>query len=163
MSEKLKLPKLLVENLPLFINTAAETLESFTGISAKKVTHGIMPFRTDIPNNFIYAIMRFKQDLQGHFILAFPRSVASKTMEGLLGEAVSEENIEELKDGVGEFCNIITGSCKTNLQKKRISINFFLPQTYDYPDGVLIVVGDTPGLWIELEFDGSPVFIFLSY
>lgn len=162
MPEKLKLPKLLIENLPLFINTAAETLESFTGVTAKKVTHGIMPFRTDLPHNFIFAVMRFKEDLQGHFILAFPRSVASKTMEGLVGEAVSEDNIEELKDGVGEFCNIITGACKTNLQKKRIRISFFLPQTYDYIDGVLLVIGDDPGLWIELELEGSPVYIFLS-
>jgi CheY-specific phosphatase CheX len=123
------LSKTLVSNLPIFVNTAVDTLTSITALEASKVSHEITMFE---PSNFldnICSVMEFHGEIDGYFLLMFPEVLAKKAIESMLQEKLKEENLlEDLLDGISEFCNIITGSIKTALSKKGINLTFDLPK-----------------------------------
>lgn len=158
----LPLSKVLVQNLPIFMDTAVETLVSFTGLEAKKTAHQIKPFATKLEGDVITAMMHFKGDVGGHFVLVFPRKVAIVALEAMLGENIKPNDNEAIMDGVGEFCNIITGSAKTKLSKKSIKVIFDLPKTFTALQPLIANIGDENGIWIDMQLDGNPFYMFIT-
>jgi len=159
---KLSLSKNVIMNLPIFMNKAAETLCSFTGLEAKKVSHSIKNFDITLKKNTISAVMPFKGDLEGYFTLVFPSDIAITALEALLGETVKEEDTETLRDGVGEFCNIITGSAKTEFDTKGIKVLFDLPKTYTSLVDTQNHIGKNNGVWMDMELSGKPFYMFIT-
>lgn len=159
---KLLLSKKLIVNLPVFMDTAVETLVSFTGLQAQKSAHSIKGFDTSIDEDNICAVMRFKGDLDGYFTLVFPKSLAIITLESLLGEKISDNDMDTLRDGVGEFCNIITGSTKTAFDKKDIKILFDLPKTYNSLKATQGHIGANNGVWIDMQLADKPFYMFIT-
>ncbi len=166
MSEKsekkqtLSLSKELIKNLPLFMDTAVESVKSFTGMEAKKVSHEVGGFESASNKNSISSVMKFKGDLEGTFILVFPKEIASKTVESLLGEKVN--NMDELRDAVAEFCNIITGAIKVALSNKNIKVTFTLPKAYSSITITSGHIGKKNGIWIDMTLDEKPFYMFIT-
>jgi CheY-specific phosphatase CheX len=158
----LTLSKKLIVNLPIFMNKAAETLVSFTGLEAQKVAHSIRDFDTTLDDDSISAVMQFKGDLEGFFTLVFPKDIAITALESLLGEKVKESDVATLKDGVGEFCNIITGSTKTAFDEKGIKIFFNLPKTYNSLKDTQKFIGTHNGVWMDMELADKPFYMFIT-
>ncbi|EQB39893.1 hypothetical protein M947_04750 [Sulfurimonas hongkongensis] len=159
---KLLLSKKLIVNLPVFMDTAVETLVSFTGLQAQKSAHSIKGFDTGIDVDNICAVMHFKGDLEGFFTLVFPKSLAIIALESLLGEKISDNDMDTLRDGVGEFCNIITGSTKTAFDKKDIKILFDLPKTYNSLKATQGHIGENNGVWIDMQLADKPFYMFIT-
>jgi len=158
----LSLSKKLIINLPTFMNKAAETLVSFTGLEAKKLSHSIKNFDTNIDANSISAVMPFHGDLEGYFTLVFPRDIAAVALEALLGEKVNENDTATLTDGVGEFCNIITGATKTEFDSKNIKVIFNLPKTYTSLDDTRKLIGQNNGVWMDMQLSDKPFYMFIT-
>jgi CheY-specific phosphatase CheX len=158
----LPLSKILVANLPVFMDTAVETLVAYTGMEAKKNSHQIKPFATKIEGDVVTAMMHFKGDIQGHFVLLFPRPLAICALEAMLGEEVLATDNEAIMDGVGELCNIITGSAKSKLSKTNIKVIFDLPKTYTSIQSLTSSVGQENGIWIDMQLDGNPFYMFIT-
>lgn len=159
---KLLLSKKLIVNLPVFMDTAVETLVSFTGLQAQKSAHSIKGFDTSIDVDNICAVMRFSGDIEGYFTLVFPKSLTVITLESLLGETIDESDIDTLRDGVGEFCNIITGSIKTAFDKKDIKLLFDLPKTYNSLKTTQNYIGQNNGVWIDMQLADKPFYMFIT-
>jgi len=160
--KKLHISKNLVTNLPLFIDTAVETLSMITELDAQKSKHGIGNFKSDFDDMPLAALMKFSGSFSGTFFLIFPKSIACRTLSAMMGEEISDTDIEALKDGVGEFCNIITGSIKSKLQKKDLFITFELPKTYENVVEAASLVKGEEGIWIDMFLDKDPFYIFIS-
>ena len=158
----LNLSKKLIGNLPIFMDTAVETLVSFTGLEAQKSSHAIKRFETKLDNEMLCALMRFKGDIEGVFVLIFPIPLARIAIEAMLGENVSEKDYDTLKDGVGEFCNIITGSAKSILSNKSIKVTFELPRTYTSLKSTFNEIGDNNGVWIDMQLASKPFYMFIT-
>lgn len=158
----LSLSKNLIMNLPVFMDTAVETLVSFTGLKAEKSAHSIKGFDTSIDADNICAVMHFKGDLEGFFTLVFPKDIAVIALESLLGEVLLVDDVETLKDGVGEFCNIITGGTKTALANKNIKIIFDLPKTYSSLKATQDYIGENNGVWIDMQLAGKAFYMFIT-
>ncbi|MGB3751343.1 MAG: chemotaxis protein CheX [Arcobacteraceae bacterium] len=158
----LSLSKNLIVNLPIFMNKAAETLMTFTGLEAHKITHKIQEFDTTIEDDGICAIMTFSGDIEGFFTLVFPRDIASIALETLLGEKISTDDTDTLTDGVGEFCNIITGTVKTELDSKNIKVLFELPKTYTSLLSIQEHIGFNNGVWMDMELSNKPFYMFIT-
>ncbi|WP_024953801.1 chemotaxis protein CheX [Sulfurospirillum arcachonense] len=156
------LSKALVSNLPIFIDTAVENLEMLTGLTAKKTSHLISPFNKDIPNNSICAIMQFKGAIIGKFVLIFPKEVALLSIEAMLGEKLNPNDLEGISDGIGEFCNIITGGAKTKLSQKDIKVLFELPRTYTTITSTINSLSDNSGIWINMDLEGKPFYMYIT-
>jgi len=162
VASALPLSKVLVANLPVFMDTAVETLVSYTGMEAKKTSHQIKPFTTKIEGDVVTAVMHFKGDIQGHFVLLFPRPLAVYALEAMLGEEVLVTDNEAIMDGVGELCNIITGSAKSKLSKTDIRVIFDLPKTYTTVSALTAAIGQENGIWIDMQLDGNPFYMFIT-
>ena len=162
LKNSLSLSKKLIINLPIFMDTAVETLVSFTGLEAEKLAHSIKGFDTSIDADNISAVMHFKGDLEGYFTLVFPKNIAIIALESLLGETVEEDDLETLNDGVAEFCNIITGSTKTVLNKKDIKVTFDLPKTYNTLKETQGYIGENNGVWIDMQLAGKAFYMFIT-
>ena len=160
--KKLSLSKKLIINLPVFMNKAAETLVSFTGLEAQKKSHSIKKFDTTLEKDCICAVMPFNGDIEGFFTLIFPKKIAMVALEALLGEKINENDNATLTDGVGEFCNIITGSAKTEFDTKDIKVVFELPQTYISLDDTQKHIGTNNGVWMDMELSGEPFYMFIT-
>ena len=158
----LKLSKKLIGNLPIFMDTAVETLVSFTGLEAQKSSHSIKRFETKINSEILCAVMRFKGDIEGIFVLIFPMKLARIAIEAILGEEVGEKDYETLKDGVGEFCNIITGGSKALLSQKDIKVTFELPRTYTSLKSTFNDIGNNNGIWIDMQLASKPFYMFIT-
>jgi CheY-specific phosphatase CheX len=158
----LSLSKKLIMNLPIFMNKAAETLVSFTGLEASKVSHSIKSFDTVSNPKSISAVMPFKGDIEGYFTLVFPRAIAIIALESLLGEKVEENDTATLTDGVGEFCNIITGAAKTEFDSKDIKVVFDLPKTYASLNETKKHIGTNNGVWMDMQLSGQPFYMFIT-
>ncbi|MFT7004197.1 MAG: CheY-specific phosphatase CheX [Sulfurimonas sp.] len=158
----LALSKKLIINLPIFMDTAVETLVTFTGLQAQKSAHSIKGFDTNIDADNICAVMKFTGDLDGYFTLVFPKDIAVIALESLLGEKVEQSDNDTLKDGVGEFCNIITGSVKTAFDKKDIKVIFELPKTYTSLKDTQVYIGQNNGVWIDMQLAGKSFYMFIT-
>ena len=158
----LSLSKKLIINLPIFMNKAAETLVSFTGLEANKVAHSIKKFDSEVDSNCISAVMVFKGDIEGYFTLVFPKEITVTALEALFGEKVDENDTTTLTDGVGEFCNIITGATKTEFDSKDIKVIFELPKTYTSLNEIQELIGSNNGIWMDMELSGKPFYMFIT-
>jgi len=158
----LTLSKKLIMNLPIFMNKSAETLLSFTGLEAKKIAHSIKCFDSSLDNNSISAVMTFSGDLEGYFTLIFPRNIAVIALEALLGEKVASNDVATLKDGIGEFCNIITGAAKTEFDEKNIKVIFELPKTYTSLKDTQNYIGNNNGVWMDMQLSEKPFYMFIT-
>jgi CheY-specific phosphatase CheX len=157
----LGLSKELILSLPVFIDTAVDSLVTITGLDAQKVKHGVQKFETQLSENSIIASMKFKGDLMGNFFLIFPKSVAAKALEAMVGESVSPEDTSALMDGIAEVCNIITGTAKTVFSRKKIKILFELPKTSSSLQFAIKDTSDANGIWIEMRISGQPFYMFV--
>lgn len=161
-SQGLALSKQLVLNLPVFIDTAVNSLVTITGLEAQKIKHEIRPFNEKIPPQVIIAAMKFKGDISGIFFLIFPRELALVALEAMLGESLEADDTAAIVDGVAEFCNIITGSAKVTFSGKNLKVLFELPKTYL---SLQVALNDTlgsNGVWIDMQLDEKPFYMFIT-
>ncbi|MCK9454375.1 MAG: chemotaxis protein CheX [Sulfurimonas sp.] len=161
-NQTLSLSKNLIINLPVFMDTAVETLVSFTGLEAQKLSHTIKNFDVDSKEEIVIAVMHFSGDLDGYFALLFPKEIALTAIESFLGEKIEESDSASIMDGVGEFCNVITGSAKTIFLNKEIKVIFELPKTYTSIEEVRSKIGSNNGVWIDMQLAGKPFYMFIT-
>lgn len=162
LQPSLSLSKELIMNLPVFIDTAVDSLVTITGLEAQKIKHAIKPFDAKIDTNVLIASMKFKGDLSGNFFLLFPRPVACSAIEAMLGESIDIEDTPVIVDGVAELCNIITGAAKVIFSNKKMKVLFELPKTYLSLSLALNDATDNNGIWIEMQLQNKPFYMFLT-
>ena len=162
LQPNLSLSKELIINLPVFIDTAVDSLVTITGLEAQKITHAIKSFEQQFDTNVIIASMKFKGDLSGHFFLVFPRSVAAIALEAMVGECVDANDSAAILDGVAELCNIITGSAKVIFSSKKLKVLFELPKTYLSLQLALNETSNENGIWIEMQLNKKPFYMFIT-
>ena len=158
----LGLSKQLILNLPVFIDTAVNSLVTITGLEAQKIKHEIRPFNQTIPSQVIIAAMKFKGDISGIFFLIFPRELAVIALEAMLGENVSSDDTAAIVDGVAEFCNIITGSAKVIFSNKKLKVLFELPKTHLSLQVALSDTMGSNGVWIDMQLNDKPFYMFIT-
>ncbi len=161
-NNSLSLSKKLIANLQIFMDTAVETLVSFTGLEARKSSHSVKRFDSKFTSDIICAVMHFNGDIEGTFVLIFPKDIAIIAMESLFGEDMDANDMEAIMDGVGEFCNTITGSTKTALSSRDIKVVFELPKKYDSMEQTVKDVGNENGIWIDMQLAGQPFYMFIT-
>ncbi len=158
----LALSKELILNLPVFIDTAVDSLVTITGLEAQKIKHTVREFDRQLDSNILIASMKFKGDISGNFFLVFPRSLAQTALEAMLGESIDSDDTSALIDGIAELCNIITGGAKTTFSSKKIKVLFELPKTYLSLQLALKDASEGNGIWIEMQLQNKPFYMFVT-
>ena len=114
---------------------------------------------TDSENQYASSI-GFYGDVDGMIILVFPKEIAKKACELLIGEATEDE--EAVLDSLAEFVNIIGGRAKALLGEKKHRVDITLPRTYGDVASLMEMAQNKKGVQVNLSFEGSHFIFFLT-
>ncbi len=159
-NNKRALNKVLVNELPRFINATVNTMEMMTNSKAQKKEVKVNTLQTAATKERVASSIGFYGNIDGMVILVFPLSIAKKSCELLLGEKT--DNIEDILDTLAEFVNIIAGRVKALLAENGISVDITLPRTYDKLEDLLATVNERKGVQVDLDFEGESFTFFLT-
>jgi CheY-specific phosphatase CheX len=161
-SSKIKrvITKPIVNELPRFIDATVSTMEMMTNTTAVKKNVKMSTLEVDDKNNLIASSIGFYGQMDGMIILIFPKRIAKKACELLLGEET--DDIETLLDALAEFGNIIAGKVKTKLQDSGFRVDITLPRTYENIDSLMEVISGKKGVQVDMSFADDKFVFFLT-
>lgn len=160
VKNKRALTKVIVNELPRFIDATVSTIAMMTNAKASKAGANIAEINIQTPEDKIASSIGFYGDLDGLVMLAFPRPIAKKACELLIGEATDDD--EAILDALAEFVNIIGGRIKSLLGEQNISVDITLPRTYANVKDLLEIIQDKKGVQVDLAFDEDKFVFFLT-
>jgi len=157
---KRPLNKVIVSELPNFIEATVATIEMMTNAEATKEAVNIETIHVDNPENKIASSIGFYGDIDGMVMLVFPLDIAKKSCELLIGEKT--DDVELILDTLAELVNIVGGKIKTLLSDENIHVDITLPRTYKEIDGLMEVAREKKGVQVDLSFDNDKFLFFLT-
>jgi CheY-specific phosphatase CheX/anti-anti-sigma regulatory factor len=160
VQHKRALNKLMVTELPNFIDATVATIEMMTNSKAIKEAAKVDKIEILNKENKIASSIGFYGDMDGMVMLIFPLEIAKKACELLIGEET--DDIEMILDTLAELVNIVGGKLKTLLSEENISVDITLPRTYPNVDALLEVAQDKKGVQVDLSFSGDKFLFFLT-
>jgi CheY-specific phosphatase CheX/anti-anti-sigma regulatory factor len=160
VKNKRQLNKNTVTELPRFIDATVLTIEMMTNAKAIKDAVEIHDIKIVDKTDKIASSIGFYGGMDGMIILVFPKEIAKKACELLIGEKTDDEEL--ILDSLSELVNIIGGKVKTLLADEGISVNITLPRTYGNVDSLLEMTTNRKGVQVDLEFDNNKFLFFLT-
>lgn len=154
------LNKVLVNELPHFIEATVSTIAMMTNAEAVKNSVNIQPLNIPTTNDQYASSIGFYGDIDGLIILIFPKTIAKKACELLIGDANASE--EEILDSLAEFVNIIGGRAKVLLSGNKHRLDITLPRTYADVNTLLEIAHNKKGVQVDLSFEGEHFIFFLT-
>ena len=152
--------KSLVNELPQFIEATVSTIAMMTNAAAIKNSVNVQPLTIPITNDQYASSIGFYGDIDGLIILIFPKKIAKKACELLIGGENATE--EEILDSLAEFVNIIAGRAKVLLTAKKYLLDITLPRTYADVNTLLEIAQNKKGVQVDLSFEGERFIFFLT-
>ncbi|MDQ7042857.1 MAG: chemotaxis protein CheX, partial [Sulfurimonas sp.] len=128
VKDKRALNKVTVTELPNFIDATVATIEMMTNSKAVKESANINKIEVASKDGKIASSIGFYGDMDGMVVLIFPKPIAKKACELLIGEET--DDTELILDTLAELVNIVGGKVKTLLADENISVDITLPRTY---------------------------------
>lgn len=160
IKSKRAINKITVTELPNFIDATVATIEMMTNSKAIKEAANINKIGIDEKDGKIASSIGFYGDMDGMVILVFPKGIAKKACELLIGEET--DDTELILDTLAELVNIVGGKVKTLLGDEDISVDITLPRTYPDIDSLLEIAQDKKGVQVDLSFNGDKFLFFLT-
>ncbi|MBD3824255.1 MAG: chemotaxis protein CheX [Epsilonproteobacteria bacterium] len=154
------LNKVTVTELPHFIEATVATIEMMTNSEASKERAEIHDIRIENKEGMIASSIGFYGGIDGMVILVFPKEIAKKACELLMGEAT--DDMEQVLDSLAELVNIVGGKIKSLLYDHNVRVDITLPRTYKDIDALLEVAQERKGVQVDLKFDNDKFLFFLT-
>jgi CheY-specific phosphatase CheX/anti-anti-sigma regulatory factor len=160
IKNKRSLNKVIVTELPNFIDATVATIEMMTNSKATKDDVKVDKIYINEKDNKIASSIGFYGDIDGMVILVFPLGIAKKACELLIGESTDDKEL--ILDTLAELVNIVGGKIKTLLGDEGISVDITLPRTYKNIDALLEIIQDKKGVQVDLSFNDDKFLFFLT-
>ena len=157
---KRTLTKQVVVRLPKFVDAIVETLEMMTNAKAVKKEAKVEKIDVGACDDLLASSIGFYGDIDGMSVLVFPKTIAKKACELLIGEETNDEAL--ILDSLAELVNIVGGKLKTLLSDEKVNVSITLPRTYSKIDDMLEVLGERKGVQVDLLFGGEHFTFFLT-
>lgn len=154
------LNKALINELPHLIEATVSTIAMMTNAVATKNGLNIQTLEIKDSKNQYASSIGFYGDMDGIIILVFPKDIAKKACELLIGEATDDE--EAILDSLAEFVNIIGGRAKALLGEQKHRVDITLPRTYGDVDALMEMAQHKKGVQVDLSFQGNNFIFFLT-
>jgi chemotaxis protein CheX len=143
-----------------FINATLDLMTTMAGLQVK---------RRDLflKKNYrlfgdISGIMNFSGKIEGSVVVSFNEDLAQEIVGRILGLAPETITSDELKDGVGEIINIISGNAKANLSTTEFGHEISLPTVVTGPGHEIRHPRHAPCIVIIFEADNRPFAVQVS-
>ncbi len=161
ISNKRSITKLMVNNLPNFIEATVSSFEMMTNAKAQKTAASLTVLNIEKKEDLFCSSIGFYGDLDGIVMLIFPVKIAHQACTLLLGEENPSD--EDTLDTIAEFVNIIGGRVKAILSENEdIHVDITLPRTYTDIDTLLEMVADKKGVQVDLSLGEQSFTFFLT-
>lgn len=160
IQNKRLIDKVTVTELPRFIDATVATIEMMTNSNAIKEAVKIHPIEVKDHGDKIASSIGYYGDMDGMVILIFPKDIAKKACQLLIGEET--DDMEMILDTLGELVNVVGGKVKTLLADHKINVNITLPRTYPDINSLLEIAQDRKGVQVDLSFDNDKFIFFLT-
>jgi len=160
VKNKRVLNKVVVTELPQFIDATVATIEMMTNSTAVKDAAKVHEINVKDKGDKIASSIGFYGDIDGMVILVFPKNIAKKACELLIGEATDDKEL--ILDALAELVNIVGGKVKSLLFDQSISVEITLPRTYENVDNLLEITQNRKGVQVDLSFDNDKFLFFLT-
>lgn len=154
------LTKTLVNELSHFIEATVSTIAMMTNAEATKSSVKIQTLTVADSTDQVASSIGFYGDIDGLIILVFPRTIAKKACELLVGDTNVTD--EDILDSLAEFVNIIGGRAKVLLSENKKRLDITLPRTYADVKTLLEIAQDKKGVQVDLSFEGQSFIFFLT-
>lgn len=152
--------KALVNELPQFIDATVSTIGMMTNARATKNSVNVQTLNPGSARSQYASSIGFYGDIDGIIILVFPKKIAKKACELLIGEDTDDE--EAILDSLAEFVNIIGGRAKALLGEQKQRVDITLPRTYGNIEQLMEIAQSKKGVQVNLDFEGSQFVFFLT-
>ncbi len=152
--------KVTVSELPKFIDATVATIEMMTNSNAIKEAAEVHAIKIENHDGKIASSIGFYGDIDGMVILVFPKDIAKKACQLLIGEET--DDLDLILDTLGELVNIVGGKIKTLLSDEKINVNITLPRTYPDINSLLEISQNRKGVQVDLAFDNDKFLFFLT-
>jgi len=152
--------KQTVTELPRFIDATVATIEMMTNSKAIKQSAQVQNVTIVEKEGKIASSIGYYGAMDGMVILVFPKEIAKKACELLIGEKT--DDMEMVLDTLAELVNIVGGKIKTLLSDENISVDITLPRTYQDVDALLEVIEGRKGVQVDLSFNDDKFLFFLT-
>ncbi|MBT5934529.1 chemotaxis protein CheX [Sulfurimonas sp.] len=160
IKQKRVINKVMINELPNFVNATVATIEMMTNSTAVKDAIQVNELSIKNTEGMIASSIGFYGDMDGMILLVFPVEIAKKACELLIGE--STEDAELILDTLAELVNIVGGKLTTLLSDHDINVNITLPRTYPNVSSLLDIVKGKKGVQVDLSFDDDKFLFFLT-
>ena len=160
IKDKRVINKGMVTELPNFIEATVATIEMMTNSKATKEAATIDKIAINDKEGQIASSIGFYGDIDGMVILVFPKEIAKKACELLIGEET--DDLELILDTLAELVNIVGGKVKTLLADQHISVDITLPRTYPDINSLLEIAQEKKGVQVDLSFNNDKFLFFLT-
>ena len=160
VQNKRAINKVTVTELPKFIDATVATIEMMTNSNAVKEAAEIHAIKVEDHTDKIASSIGFYGDMDGMVMLIFPKDIAKKACQLLIGEET--DDVELILDTLAELVNIVGGKVKTLLADQKIHVNITLPRTYPDINSLLEISQDRKGVQVDLSFDNDKFLFFLT-
>lgn len=160
IKNKRAINKKTVIELPRFIDATVLTIEMMTNSKAIKNSADIQKISIVDKDDKLASSIGYYGDMDGMVILVFPKAIAKKACELLIGE--DTDDLELILDTLAELVNIVGGKIKTLLSDEDIRVNITLPRTYQDIDSLMEVLDNKKGIQVDLSFNNDKFLFFLT-
>ena len=152
--------KLTVTELPRFIDATVATIEMMTNSTAVKEAAEVHAIKVEDDEDKIASSIGFYGDMDGMVILIFPKDIAKKACQLLIGEET--DDLDLILDTLAELVNIVGGKVKTLLAEQKVNVSITLPRTYPDIASLREIAQDRKGVQVDLSFDNDKFLFFLT-
>jgi CheY-specific phosphatase CheX/anti-anti-sigma regulatory factor len=161
--KKRVLTKGLVEKVGVFIDACVYSVGVLTNQTATKQKAEVTEFKLKnlpVQEDIVASSIGFYGEIEGMLVLLFKKDIAQTACNMFLGEEDPDD--DTIKDALSEFINIIGGKAKTVLTNQGMIVNMTLPKSFDSLEEVEEATEEKKGVYVELDFAGSPFYFYLT-
>jgi chemotaxis protein CheX len=137
-----------------FIEATADTLKQMAGMECERT--GIVVRTDGETKGYISGTMGLSGTAEGFVAVTFNDELARKIVCQMLQINVGEESDADIRDGVGEFMNMIAGAAKAQLANTAHSFQLSLPNVIVGGPHSVGQFRGVPVIVVEFKADGSP-------
>ncbi len=158
---KRTITKVLVNNLPHFIEATVSSFEMMTNSKATKTSASVTTLNIEGTDDLFCSSIGFYGDIDGVVMLIFPVQIAHQACALLLGE--DNPTKEDTLDTIAEFVNIIGGRVKAILsENENLQVSITLPRTYTDIKTLLDMTAGKKGVQVDLSLGEQSFTFFLT-
>lgn len=135
-----------------FISATVETLKQMAGMTCERTGLRLAPDATS--TGFYSGTIGLSGKAEGFVSVTFSKDLATNIVCKMLSMTTEEITEEDIRDGVGEFMNVVAGAAKAELVNTQHAFSLSIPQVFSGGPHTAAQPRGIPVFVIEFKADG---------